>query len=475
MVKRALCDENGIRIKGRSLLFAVMVLVLLLGGGCATSIVSNKRLDHFDPTQGYRARNLGPGEHNSDSLLVVLTFSGGGTRAASFAYGVLEQLRDTPITWEGEERSLLDEVDVISSVSGGSLPAAYYGLFGERIFDDFPGKVLYTNIQGNLIRRILLPPDNIKMMSPLFTRTDILAGNFDRYIFEGQTFADLLKAGHRPYIIINATDLAKKTRFEFTQDQFDHLYSDLGPYHVGHAVAASACFPGVFPPMTVHNFERGADYRMPDWAEEVLAQNAIDTMAYAQAASFNSYGEPDRPYIHLSDGGVADNLGLMPVIQLLRRETEGYGPAGGGLYAKAKTILIVTVNSEVKAPRAWDMVQSPVGLIQTLLSAGTTPLSNFTAAQMAYLRLLIENRELRAELNRSEGRGAGEHNPEIHFVEVSFARAKDPEQRDRLNAVPTSFALKCGQVSELRTAAAEILREHPQFQAFLKSLDSEEE
>ncbi len=85
---------------------------------------------------------------------MFLTFSGGGTRAASFAYGVLEKLRDTEIVWEGQSRRLLDEVDVISSVSGGSLPAAYYGVFGERLFDDFPEKGLYRNIQGNLIKRL---------------------------------------------------------------------------------------------------------------------------------------------------------------------------------------------------------------------------------------------------------------------------------------------------------------------------------
>ena len=67
------------------------------------------------------------GQRSSEMGLAV-AFSGGGTRAAAFSYGVLEKLRDTWLVINGEETRLLDEIDVISSVSGGSFTAAYYGL-----------------------------------------------------------------------------------------------------------------------------------------------------------------------------------------------------------------------------------------------------------------------------------------------------------------------------------------------------------
>jgi len=444
--------------------------LLLVCAGCATSPITNARLNHFDPAYGYRPSNLKPSLHNSDGLTVILTFSGGGTRAAALAYGVLEQLRDTKITWDGDEHSLLDEVDVISSVSGGSLTAAYYGMFGNRIFEDFRDKVLYKNIQGMLIRRVLLPPDNIKMLSPLYTRTDILAQSFDRNIFQHKTFADLQNNGRGPFIIINATDMSVGTRFEFTQDQFDQIYSDLGSYQLGHAVAASAAFPGAFPSITLRNYARGDDYAMPDWAVKALASNAVDTVAYRQAMALKRFDAADHPYIHLNDGGIADNLGLLPIILMLGRATEGYGPPPNSPAAKAKTILIITVNADVKAPRPWDMLQSPIGLVSTLLAAGTAPLSNFSEAQIEYLKLQIENQRLRLELKGHGVALANEFTPTIHFVEVRLDAAADPAERKALNAMPTSLYLPRAKVDKLRAVGATVLRDSPRFKAFLASL-----
>ena len=101
----------------------------------------NTSLHDYQPDSGYRFYADKPGPKNTNSLFVCLTFSGGGTRAAAFAYGVLKALnKERQITWPaGPSRSfrLLDEVDVISSVSGGSFTAGYYGLFGDGIFTDF--------------------------------------------------------------------------------------------------------------------------------------------------------------------------------------------------------------------------------------------------------------------------------------------------------------------------------------------------
>ena len=69
---------------------------LLLLGGCATRPV-NPPITQTDPTTGYRFETRQAVSTNSKDNLVVLAFSGGGTRAAAFSYGVLEFLRRTQI------------------------------------------------------------------------------------------------------------------------------------------------------------------------------------------------------------------------------------------------------------------------------------------------------------------------------------------------------------------------------------------
>jgi NTE family protein len=108
--------------------------------GCATVAPVNVPVDRFGPDTGYRiakllGRDRGP-ENNPDAL-VLLAFSGGGMRAAALSYGVLEELRRTPIMVKGHQHSLLDEVDAIAGVSGGSFTALAYALYGERLFHEY--------------------------------------------------------------------------------------------------------------------------------------------------------------------------------------------------------------------------------------------------------------------------------------------------------------------------------------------------
>jgi NTE family protein len=145
--KRGRLAEGAKRNKEmKRLFFSILTLtsIAMVAFGCAHYPV-NQPLKQVDPQSGYRGRYMGaPG--NSENLLLYLTFSGGGTRAAALSYGVLEELRKTDVVIDGKKRRLLDEIDGISSVSGGSFTAGYYGLFGDRIFEDFQSKFLAKNI-----------------------------------------------------------------------------------------------------------------------------------------------------------------------------------------------------------------------------------------------------------------------------------------------------------------------------------------
>jgi NTE family protein len=130
---------------------------LLLISGCASyGVIKNKPQTASGDTESYSIRSFGSSPRTGDISLMV-AFSGGGSRAAALAYGVLEELRDSGIVIERRSERLLDEVDTISSVSGGSFTSAYYGLYGDRIFDDFEKVFLRKNVEGKLIRGVLNP------------------------------------------------------------------------------------------------------------------------------------------------------------------------------------------------------------------------------------------------------------------------------------------------------------------------------
>jgi len=101
-----------------------------------------------DPNAGYRLTTRLA--HSKDNR-VILAFSGGGTRAAAFSYGVLEFLRETEVTTRtGNRIRLLDEVDVITGVSGGSFTALAYGLYGDNLFADYEQRFLKRDVQGEI-------------------------------------------------------------------------------------------------------------------------------------------------------------------------------------------------------------------------------------------------------------------------------------------------------------------------------------
>ena len=80
--------------------------VFFLTEGCAHYPV-NKPLPAYDPDYGYKGRNIQT-PAREDDLVLMMTFSGGGTRAAAFSYGVLEAIRDTAVGPETNRQRLLD-------------------------------------------------------------------------------------------------------------------------------------------------------------------------------------------------------------------------------------------------------------------------------------------------------------------------------------------------------------------------------
>ena len=258
--------------------------------------------------------------NNDPHTLFILAFSGGGTRAAALSYGVLEELRRTEITVDGQRRRLIDEVDIITGVSGGSFTALAYALYGERLFSEYEQRFLKRDVQGELVARALNPFNWWKYIGGSAGRSELAAEYYDEILFEGATYADLL-AKQAPVAVANGTDISTGFRFSFYQNDFDLLCSDLSKVRLSRAAATSSAVPVVLSAVTFDNYGGTCGYEYPAWVRDVAKAegrtrpSARALQRYREMQEFQN--SKDRPYIHLVDGGVADNIGMRSVLEAL--------------------------------------------------------------------------------------------------------------------------------------------------------------
>jgi phospholipase, patatin family len=185
-------------------------------------------IDTVDLQRGYRFETSRPQHNDEDDTLVVLMFSGGGTRAAALGYGVLEQLHKQQITIGGKKQSLMSNVDVVVGVSGGSVLAAYFALKGEETIPLFYKRFLHQNFQRQVVKQAFSMSNLPRLASPEYGRGDLLQEQFENYLFGKTTFRDLEMNRKGPFAIISATDMGIGERFNFTQEYFDPMCIDLG-------------------------------------------------------------------------------------------------------------------------------------------------------------------------------------------------------------------------------------------------------
>lgn len=443
----------------RALLRRAPALLLALLAGCASTAHYPVNPARPVPHEaGYRLGSLPAGE-NSDSLAVILTFSGGGARAAALAYGVLEELRRQEITWEGRRRRLLDEVDLIYAVSGGSLVAGYYALRGEALFDDFEPRFLRRDNQTDLAGRVL---SNLnRLSSPRFGRVEVLAEYLDQTLFGGARYDAVIERAQRPFVVINATDMSLGARFEFTQDQFDLICSDLADFPLSRAVAASMAVPFVFGPLTLVNHAADCAAQRQPLLESLgrlsrrEEQRARELRTYLDAAG--------RPYVHLLDGGLSDNLGLRGPLETVQ-PGHSRGPRSG--LRGVRRVVFVVVNAESKADLTPDRSADVPTLSQQLKAVSDIPLNRYSFETAELLRSTLE--QWRAERARRGLRP--DTDLHFHLVEVDPQRLADGRERDYFLAIPTTLSLTEEQSQRLRAVAARLLSESPEYQRLLEDL-----
>ncbi|WP_200822136.1 patatin-like phospholipase family protein, partial [Caballeronia arvi] len=170
-------------------------------------------------------------------------------------------------TKSGNQIRLLDEVDIITGVSGGSFTALAYGLYGEELFDIYEKRFLKRDVQGELVARVLDPLNWPALSSTGWGRSDLAAQLYDEILFNGATFDDLDRAGG-PAIAVSATELSTGSRLVFLQQNFDVMCAELGPFKLSRAAAASSAVPVVLSPITIDNYGGSCGYHEPEWLRQ---------------------------------------------------------------------------------------------------------------------------------------------------------------------------------------------------------------
>ena len=470
-------QEAGRRPRAKILaLCAAMILV----AGCATRPF-NEPIGHYNPDEPYKIER--PSENAEDNAtLVILAFSGGGTRAAAFSYGVLETLRDMEVTTKsGRHVRVLDTVDVITGISGGSFTALAFGLYGDKLFDIYETSFLKRNVQGELVERTLSPGNWASLGSTGWGRSELAADMYDEILFKGATFKDLKRDG--PRILVGATDLADGTRLIFNPENFDVLCTDLSSVRLARAAAASSAVPVVLSSITIDNYGGTCGYQLPPWAKEFLdnpnpprpAARTVKRLQELQAFADREH----RPYLHLVDGGVSDNVGMRGVLDVLSTFEALHAAGRQTPYDHVRNIFIFVVNSLATPPNDWDQHEDPPPLFDILIKATGTPIDRYSydtvetlrdiQARWASLREMREAIKPYPELAEKLQPVMRAPDITIRVIDVSFGALPDKAERDYLNTLPTSFVLDDEAVDRLRVAAKAAILASPEVKRLINN------
>jgi NTE family protein len=447
---------------------AVLVAATAALGACA-SRPSNPPLGHYDPNYGYRAVNW-QAERGDPRFGLVVAMSGGGTRAAALAYGVLEELHRTQVPTPAGPQPLLKQVKLVTGVSGGSFTALAYALYGERLFDEFETRFLKRDVQGALLARVLSPASWPLMAGGSYTRTELAADYYDEILFGGATYADLMARVDAPFVSVSGTEISTGSRLTFNQNTFDLICSDLSGMRLARAAAASSAVPVVFAPVTLDNYAGSCGFDYATKVESLLGEG-VDRARLARAErrglELRALTDSSRyRYLHVVDGGVADNLGLRTLLEGLEvamasrrfREITGFD--------RLDRFGVIVVNSQSQPEVDWGTKEDPPGAISQLLKVTGISIDRYSYEEIALLRDYVRDLQADTPLVAAGSR------VEFFPIEVSFAAITDPAERRFFLNLPTSFSLADEEVDRLREVGGRLLRESPEFQRLLADLEA---
>ena len=438
---------------------------MLLLTGCSTyGVIDNTIKKDFD-TDGVKGNayswNAANHRDRNKNLDIAVSFSGGGTRAAALSYGVLKGLRDTTIMVDGKSARLLDQIDQISSVSGGSFTSAYYGLNGDGIFDTFEDAFLLRDVEHHLFWGLMNPIEWFRKGG----RTEMAIRYYNDTVFHNATFSDFKQDG--PLIVINASGLGNGVRFSFIQEYFDLFCSRLDNFPVAKAVAASSSVPILFLPVVLEKYPDCGSIE-PEWLKRAKAQLEIneDPLLAETVSGIDVLLNKQRlRYIHLVDGGITDNLGLLALYDFV---TLGGGAAQTLHNMKTqppKYFVIISVNSSTDPNLDMDITNKEPSIGETINSMSDIQLHRYNRTTQELMQAKIKQ--------WTKAISTPEHQVKSYFINVSLKNVQKTELRLLLNKIPTSFGLSKETIDELVQTGINLLYQNSEYQRLVSDFQGE--
>jgi NTE family protein len=407
--------------------------------------------------------------------LVALSFSGGGLRAAAFSFGVLQALKEVST---GDE-DLLDDLTFISSVSGGSLTAAYYGLHGKQTLNTFPEKVLYQDMERGMRFNALAPSNFIRLMRGGLNDRNNLANWMNNKVFSGATFADIYKKS-RPDVWINASDLYNRTPFPFIPPMFSAICSDLSTYSVAEAVSASMAVPLLFVPTLLKTYPEGCKDPLSPWVSSAIENPSASKTLSAAAQAITAYRDPSRMrFVKLVDGGLTDNFGLSSILIGRSASKTPYGPLTARDAVKVNRLLFLVVDAGRGPNGNWAMeAEGPSGVDMALAatdsavdSAARTAFDAFSLMMREWQQDVITFRCNLSDQDVLKLRGSLAHwdCKDVEF-DVGLVALTDlgPQQEKRLNGIPTRLTLPKIDIDDAIAAGKEAALKNAALRLYVK-------
>jgi NTE family protein len=414
---------------------------------------------------------------------IVLSLSGGGAHAAALSRSVIERLAQYEVVGNtvidhnvSRPRTLADNVILISATSGGSMTAAAFVLDGIGGLDEqtsgFESKVLRHDLLGMVEFGLVYPP----FSSDRSARFE----DFIKDAFPGdRTFVDLRGNGHgglTPFLIFNTTDIATGRSLPLVQERMSDLCTDLDKLRISTAVTAASAFPFLLTNIIIKNHY--VDHSCPDdpanvdvlpmadsieaeYADPVAANEARYRATMIRAAEGAKQRRKVRKvqYLHLSDGGLADNLGLRAILRELTKPEILARLGDGG----TKSLLLIQVNARSDPiPTSYnESAAAPVWLPQLAEDVSYGPIDRITELSAALIY-----RYLQPVFDRPVDETR--HFPtKTYSVVINLDAEQEESLREDAKAIDTRTVLGESELMTLADEGVRLLSNDPCFRAFL--------